>query len=58
MEERRHAYNDRVEELIERKCKKHYDKLQWELGLGQNNGKMFRATLLVVSCHFAFSLLF
>ncbi len=46
MEERRHADNDRVDELIERKCKEHYDTLR--LGLGQNNGKMLRAALLVV----------
>jgi hypothetical protein len=46
MEERRHADNDRVEELIERKCKEHYDTLR--LGLGQNNGKMFRATALAI----------
>jgi hypothetical protein len=47
-EERRHADNDKVEELIEIKCNEHYDKLQRELGLGQNNWKMFWITLLVV----------
>lgn len=48
MEERRLADNDRVEELIERKCKEHYDQLRRELGLGRNNGKMFWATALVI----------
>jgi hypothetical protein len=49
MEERRHADNDKVEELIERKCKEHYNQLRWELGLGQNNWKMFWTTTLVIS---------
>lgn len=48
MEERRHVDNDRFKKLIERKCKEQYDKLQRELGLGQNNGNMFRATALVI----------
>jgi hypothetical protein len=48
MEEKRIADNDRVNALIEKKCKKYYDKLRRELGLGQNNGKMLRAALLVV----------
>jgi hypothetical protein len=51
MEERRLAEKDKVDELIEQKCKEHVDKLRRELGLGQNNGqnngKMFRAALLV-----------
>jgi hypothetical protein len=48
MEERRLADNDRVEKLIEIKCKKHYDQLRRELGLGRNNGMMFWATILVI----------
>jgi hypothetical protein len=48
MKERRLADNDRVEELIERKCKEHYDQLRRELGLGRNNRKMFWATALVI----------
>jgi hypothetical protein len=51
MEERRLAEKGRVDELIKQKCKEHADKLSRELGLGQNNGqnngKMFRAALLV-----------
>jgi hypothetical protein len=51
MEERRLSEKDRVDDLIDKKCKEHADKLRRELGLGQNNGqnnrKMFRATLLV-----------
>jgi hypothetical protein len=43
-----HANNVRVEELIERKCNEHCDKLRRELGYGQNNGNMLRAALLVV----------
>jgi len=39
--------NVRVEESTERKCKEHYDKLRRELGLSQNNGKLFRAMALV-----------
>jgi hypothetical protein len=54
MDDRRHADNDRVEELIERKCKEHCDKLRRELGLGQNNGKVFRATALVIILLLAF----
>jgi hypothetical protein len=46
IDERRHVDNDRLEKLIERKCKKQYDKLWPKLGLGQNNGKMFWATAL------------
>jgi hypothetical protein len=34
MKERRLADNDRVKELIERKCKEHYDQIRRELGLG------------------------
>jgi hypothetical protein len=48
MELRMHAANVRVEESIERKCKEHCDKLRRELGLGQNNGKLFRAMALVI----------
>lgn len=48
MELRMHAANVRVEELTERKCKEHCDKLRRELGLGQNNGNLFRATALVI----------
>ncbi len=51
MEERRLSEKDRVDDLIDKKCKEHADKLRRELGLGQNNGqnngKMFRAALLV-----------
>jgi len=51
MEERRLVEKDKVDELIEQKCKEHANKLRRELGLGhnngQNNGKMFRAALLV-----------
>jgi len=48
MEERRHDDNDKVEKMIERKCNEHYAKLCREFGLGQNNGRMFRATSLVI----------
>jgi hypothetical protein len=48
MEDRMHADNVRVEELIEWKCREHCDKLRWELGSSQNNGNMLRAALLVV----------
>jgi hypothetical protein len=47
MEERRLAEKNKVDELIDQKCKEYADKLRWELGLGQNNGKMFKAALLV-----------
>jgi hypothetical protein len=51
MEERRLAEENKVDELIDKKCKEHAYKLRRELGLGQNNGqnngKMFRAALLV-----------
>jgi len=41
--------NDKVDALIgKKKCKKHYDKLQQEFGLSQNNWKMLKAALLVV----------
>jgi hypothetical protein len=48
MEERRHVNNDRLEKLIERKCKEQYDKLPRELRLCQNNKKMFRAMAFVI----------
>lgn len=48
MEERRHDDNDKVQKMIERKCNEHYAKLRREFGLGQNNGRMFRATSLVI----------
>jgi hypothetical protein len=48
MKDRMHADNVRVEELIERKCREHCDKLQRELGSSQNNGNMLRTALLVV----------
>jgi hypothetical protein len=51
MEERRLVEENKVDELIDKKCKEHAYKLRRELGLGQNNGqnngKMFRAALLV-----------
>jgi hypothetical protein len=51
MEERRLAEKNKVDELIDQKCKEHANKLHRELELGQNNGqnngKMFRAALLV-----------
>jgi len=52
MEERRHDDNNKVEKMIERKCNEHYAKLRRELGLGQNNGRMY-----VINNHFALSLL-
>jgi hypothetical protein len=33
---------------LKEKCKEQYDKLQRKLGLGQNNGNMFRATTLLI----------
>jgi uncharacterized membrane protein (DUF106 family) len=45
MEERRQADNDKVEELIEKKCKEQ---------LAQRNEKMFRVLLLVVILLLAF----
>jgi hypothetical protein len=48
MEDRMHADNVRVEELIERKCREHCDQLRRELGSSQNNGNMLRVALLVV----------
>jgi hypothetical protein len=50
------AFNDGVEELVDRKCKDHYDVIRRELGLGQKNITPFRATslllllLLVIYC--------
>jgi hypothetical protein len=46
LEKRMNAFNDRVEELVERKCKDHYDFIRRELGLGQQNITPFRATTL------------
>lgn len=37
MEEKRIADNDRVDAFIEEKCKEHYNKLQQDLELGQND---------------------
>jgi hypothetical protein len=48
MEKIMHADNVRVEELIERKCNEHCDKLKRELGSSQNNGNILRVALLVV----------
>jgi hypothetical protein len=48
MEGRMHVDNVGVEELIERKCREHCDKLRRELVSSQNNGNMLRALLVVI----------
>jgi len=56
LEKRMNAFNDGVEELVERKCKDHYDVIRRELGLGQKTITLFRTTapllilLLVFYC--------
>lgn len=37
MEDKRFADNDRFDAFIEEKCKQHYDKLRWDLEVGQND---------------------
>jgi predicted RND superfamily exporter protein len=68
MEERRQANNDKVEELIEKKCKEqlaqHLKEMEEKVEelikkkcneqLAQHNGKMFRVSLLVVILILAF----
>lgn len=54
MEDRMHADNVRVEELIERKCRENCDQLLQELRSSQNNGNMLRVALLVVILVLAF----
>jgi hypothetical protein len=54
MEDRMHADNVRVEELIERKCREHCDQLLRELRSSQNNGNRLRVALLVVILVLAF----
>jgi len=48
LEKRMNAFNDWVEELVERKCKDHCDVIWRELGLGQKNITPFRATALLL----------
>jgi hypothetical protein len=48
LEKRMNAFNDGVEELVERKCLDHYDVIRQELGLGQKNITHFWATTLLL----------
>jgi endonuclease III-like uncharacterized protein len=48
LDDRKQADSDRLKKLIETKYNDQYVKLQWELGLCQTNGKMFRDTIIVV----------
>lgn len=48
LEKRMNAFNNGVDELVERKCKSHYDVIRRELGLGRKNITPFRATALLL----------
>lgn len=55
LEKRLNAFNDGVDELVERKCKHHCDVIRRELGSGQKNITLSRAMalllmLLVIYC--------
>jgi uncharacterized membrane protein (DUF106 family) len=48
LEKRMNAFNDEVDELVERKCKHHCEVIQRELGLGQKNFTLSRAMALLL----------
>jgi hypothetical protein len=47
LEKRLNAFNDGVDELVERKCKHHCDVIWRELGSGQKNFTLSRAMALL-----------
>jgi hypothetical protein len=48
LEKRMNAFNNGVDDLVEAKCKAHYDVIRRELGFGRKNITSFRATALLL----------
>jgi hypothetical protein len=48
LEKRMNAFNNGVDDLVEAKCKAHYDVIRRELGFGRKNITSFRAMVLLL----------
>jgi hypothetical protein len=48
LEKRMNAFNNGVDELVERKCKGHYDVIRREFWFGQKTVTSFRVTVLLL----------